>query len=458
MLTNIAENDLRLQIITETFEYSDIPMFWCTDSSFAIVNTSFLTLTKYTKEELLQKGFNDVSKKQASQLSLQEMFSTTKRDFKILTWVLETANGDSISLELRITQFFIDTQQYYYGVVRNLSSKQPQTPVFKEDAERLEIALQASEQGLWDWNVIANETFYSKEYYALLGYENEGFAANYGSWVSMLHPDDIDSATTHWESFIANSENDYTDEFRLQKKDESYIWVCSQGRVIDRDKKGVPLRIIGIIKNIDVKKLNELKIHTQTQKLIDYTFFNSHRLRAPLSSILGLTELLKLEYSPEIVESLSTVSHQLDDMVHEINQILVGDSFNYKQLQNTPIKKISLIDNDKVLHIVYKKTIERYTENVEITAYERAKQVLELLDNKTLNTDLILLDIDSAFDIWGFLEAFNKTESVIPIYLLAKNIAITDTVKATNFDCVKGILLKPLDRQAFANFINQVNN
>lgn len=458
MLSNITENFDVLGVINETFTRSGIPMFWCTESNFIIVNDSFIKLTGYTKIELQEKSFNNITSTQTKQLLLEEIFTSKKREFKIITWALDTKEDKKVSLELRLTQFFIDRKRYYYGVVRNLSSKLPQTPIFIENEERLQLALQASEQGLWDWNTAADETFYSKEYYEMLGFENNAFVANYESWAERLHPDDIDTALAVWEDFINTNKDFYTSEFRMRKKDGSYLWVCSQGKVIYKDKNSIPIRVIGIIKNINTKKIAELNTLVQTQKLIDYAFFNSHQLRAPLSSILGLTELLKHEYSAEIVSSLEKVSKQLDEKVHEINKILIGDSFNYKKLQNSAIKKISLVDNDKILHVVYKKTIERYGNNIEITAYERAKQILELLNNKTLNTDLILLDIDSAFNVWDFLDEFTKTESPIPIYLLAKNIAFADTIKATNYNCIKGILLKPVDKQAFENLIKQSSN
>lgn len=458
MLSNISEENSRLNIINETFNHSAIPMFWCSSKSFIIFNKAFLSLTEYTDKELLSKHFNELSNDQIAQLKLEELFFTNEREFKITTWVIANASGKTISLELRITQLIVNGEYYYYGVVRNLSSLTPQVPVFIEDKKRLEIALKASKQGLWDWNVGANETFYDKEYYSLLGYDVNDFSPNYEIWLDMLHPDDVDRAVTIWEDFVSSGKNEYQDEFRLKKKDGSYIWVTSKGLTIDKNKENKPVRVIGVVQNINDKKLDELKIQVQTQKLIDYTFFNSHRLRAPLSTIMGLAELLKHEYSTEIVENLEQVSHQLDNVIHEINQILVGENLNYKNYQNNPIKKISLIDNDKLLHVVYKKTIERYTNNIEITAYERAKQVLELLENKTLNTDLILLDIDSAFDIWGFLDEFDKTEVQTSIYILAKNIAITDTIKVAHYNCVKGILLKPLDRKTFTTLIAQMSN
>lgn len=460
MLSNIIGEKDCFEIMNETFEHSLIPLFWCDDNSFTIVNHSFIKLTGYTQNELLSKTFDDITLEANAHDSLNKIFPFNKRETKVFTWVIQKEDATPISVELRLTQFYIDhTKRYYFGMVRRfLEEVEPESNVFIEEHKRLQIALEASKQGLWEWNVPENETKYSKEYYEMLGYNNQAFVANYEVWLDMLHPYDIDTAVARWEDFENSDKETYRDEFRLKRKDGEYLWVCSEGKKIDNDKQGKPIRIVGIVRDINDRKLDEQKIQTQTQRLIDYAFFNSHRLRAPLSSILGLTNLLKHEYSPEIVKSLEKVSTQLDDVVHELNQILVGDTEEFKISYHAPVKKISLIDKDKIMHVAYKKSIERYSEDVEINSFDRAKQVLELVNNKTLSTDLVLLDIDSAFDIWGFLDEYDKTYTQTPIYLLAKNIPFNYTIKASQYNCVKGILLKPLDRKAIEGFMQQLSN
>lgn len=458
MLTTIDEQNHRYAIIDETFEHSEIPLFWCRDGKFIMLNHSFCTLTGFEKEDLLAKHFDELTDGELPQLSLADTFTpTTEREVKIFAWVLKHKNGTPISVELRLTRFYLNGAAYYFGLVRNLSKKGNTGELFAENLLRLGLAMQVSRQGMWEWNVAANETFYSEEYYSILGYENEAFVPTYKFWAESLHPDDMDTVLAIWDDFVQSDRTRYSDEFRLKQKNGDYIWVHSEGMVINRDAQGKTLRMVGIVADINEKKLNELRVQEQTQKLVDYAFFNSHRLRAPLSSILGLAELLKHEYSPEIVDSLDKVSKQLDEVVHEINQILVGDTSQYKLDTQSPIKKVSLVGGDKIFHVVYKKTFERYA-HVQTTSHEKAAFVLQLMKEKVLDTDLIILDMHTGINVWEFLEESAQLTNKKPVYLLTNNITMEEALRASQYECVKGILLKPMGKQAILDFISQANN
>lgn len=460
MLTTIEETGHRYEIIDQTFEHSEIPLFWCDRERIIMLNRAFCTLTGFSKEQLLTKNFDDLSSKTSHQLSIKEIFSnSSNREYHIFTWLIKNAEGKTTSVELRLTRFYLgNNNPYYFGLIRNLSKKNDKEELFSEHLHRLNLAMQVSKQGMWEWNTISDETFYSAEYYSILGYDDNAFVPNRENWVDDLHPDDVDIVITIWDDFVSSKKDRYSDEFRLKTKEGSYIWVHSEGMVIDRDADGNVIRVVGIVADINDKKLNELKVQEQTQKLVDYAFFNSHRLRAPLSSILGLAEILKHEYSPEIVASLDTVSKQLDEVVHEINQILVGDTSGYKLNAQSPIRKVSLVGDDKIFHVVYKKTFERYAHNVETTSHQLAAKVLEMMRGKMLDTDLIILDMNAGINVWEFLDEIKNLPNRKPVYLLTKDINMDDAIKASSYDCVKGVLLKPMGKQAILDFISQVNN
>lgn len=450
------DKELRYDIINQTLENSEIPLFWCEKGRFIMLNAAFCQLTGYTKEELLGLNFDDITAINGKQTPLNSLFTNNQeREAQVFIWVLKTKDERKVSTEIRLTRLYEHNIPYYFGIIRNLSDKETNVDLFEEEKESLRMALRFSSQGMWEWNINADETYYSPEYYEMLGYENDAFNPNYRNWAAMIHPEDVDKAVAIWDDF-ENSDNDtYHDEFRLKKKSGEYIWVSTEGRVMQRDETGKPLRIIGIVANIHNRKLAEIKIQEQTQKLVDYAFFNSHNLRAPLSTILGLVEVLKFEQTEEVINSLEIVSKQLDQVVHEINNILIGDSAELSA--NTkfgPVKKISLVGEDKIFHIVYKKTFEKYATGIETTTHQKAVKVLELLQSKILETDLILIDLSNDADAWGLLTEFEKLENRIPIYLLTDSIKINDALMASKYKTVKGILLKPLSKQSLLNVIN----
>ncbi len=86
--------------------------------------------------------------------------------------------------------------------------------------------------------------------------------------------------------------------------------------------------------NIEVRTR---QLNQQNRQLIQYAFFNAHKVRGPLARILGLVNLLpKAEHQTEfrfILDRLNESAHELDKVVHEINLILESktvsqDNFN----------------------------------------------------------------------------------------------------------------------------------
>ncbi|MGB0429601.1 MAG: PAS domain S-box protein [Bacteroidia bacterium] len=89
------------------------------------------------------------------------------------------------------------------------------------------------------------------------------------------------------------------------------------------------VKIIGTIQDITdnfslQKKLadKDNEINESKKRMSQYSFMNSHKVRAPLSNILGLIQLLKLEYNAELFEMLEKSADELDHVIHEVNSIL----------------------------------------------------------------------------------------------------------------------------------------
>ncbi|MFY0675064.1 MAG: PAS domain S-box protein [Bacteroidia bacterium] len=76
---------------------------------------------------------------------------------------------------------------------------------------------------------------------------------------------------------------------------------------------------ITIQKNLEQK---EKQISANKKLISEYSFVNSHKVRAPLSNILGLIQLIKLEHNEELLEMLEKSADELDHVIHEVNSLL----------------------------------------------------------------------------------------------------------------------------------------
>lgn len=114
-----------------------------------------------------------------------------------------------------------------------------------EAMERFNEAMLAIEDGIWDWNIVTNEVYYSPAWQTMLGYDVGEIAQVIDSWRELLHPDDLEMAFNHAQRFINNESKEYRMEFRMICKDGSSKWVLARAKDAERDEDGKVTRIIG---------------------------------------------------------------------------------------------------------------------------------------------------------------------------------------------------------------------
>ncbi len=136
--------------------------------------------------------------------------------------------------------------------------KRSQKELF-DSRERLKLAMNASNQGLWDWDMTGDEVYFNDNYCTMLGYEPGELPMKLDTWVKLLHPDDKDRAIEKVRYYIEN-DIPYKIEFRLRCKDGSYKWIMGQGKIFKFDEMGKPLRAVGTHLDIDQRKQAEEKI------------------------------------------------------------------------------------------------------------------------------------------------------------------------------------------------------
>jgi PAS domain S-box-containing protein len=128
------------------------------------------------------------------------------------------------------------------------------TQKLTESEERLSLALIASKSGIWDWNVKTGEMFFDSNYFTLAGYEPNEFDGSYDEWEKRVHPDDVDRAKKAIEDYLTGQSGSYVQDFRFKNRDGSWQWLLDQGKVIERDERGNPVRFIGMHTDITGRK------------------------------------------------------------------------------------------------------------------------------------------------------------------------------------------------------------
>ena len=88
----------------------------------------------------------------------------------------------------------------------------------RSSEERLQLALEGADLGLWDWNLKTGAAHYSERYYTMLGYEVGEVAGDSTLWQKLVHPDDLERVREEFEDCLSHSGSNWSIEYRLRKK------------------------------------------------------------------------------------------------------------------------------------------------------------------------------------------------------------------------------------------------
>lgn len=151
-------------------------------------------------------------------------------------------------------------------IVNRALQRQQSEIALKESEDRWQLALEATSDGIWDWNIDTNELFISARIKQMLGYKAHEFISEVSFWANRIHPDDVDRVLAASEAHRAQKTPYYTAEYRLRCQDGRYIWVLDRAKAL-RNDAGEAIRMTGSISNINARKQAEADLNQLNQEL-----------------------------------------------------------------------------------------------------------------------------------------------------------------------------------------------
>lgn len=126
-----------------------------------------------------------------------------------------------------------------------------------DDSQRFALAIAGNSDGVWDWNVVTGEVWFSDRWCAMLGYEPGEIAPHVSAWESLVHPADLPVVMARVADHLEGRSDHYETEHRVRTRDGRWHWILDRGRIVARDSDGRPLRMVGTHTDISRSKGEE---------------------------------------------------------------------------------------------------------------------------------------------------------------------------------------------------------
>lgn len=144
-----------------------------------------------------------------------------------------------------------------FGTVQDITDHERAEKALQESENRFQYAMEATTDGLYDWNIQTNEIYFNPGYFTMLGYEPDELPHTFETYEGLVHPEDAERSAQKLSHYLSTGEGDNSIEMRFRSKSGLWMWMLSRGKIVEYDEEGKPLRFVGTNVNIDTIKRQE---------------------------------------------------------------------------------------------------------------------------------------------------------------------------------------------------------
>ncbi|TGK00006.1 PAS domain S-box protein [Leptospira langatensis] len=271
----LSASELNSHLLRSLVDYSPsvITILNVRTGVFEEINSTAEKLFGYTRKELLSMGPSDISPesqpngRDSKSFAMEKVGLALKGEIPIFKWNHSHKNGTIIPCEIHLV-LIPGTTHLVRGNIIDLRSEIAAEALLKSKEERLDLVIKSADLGFWDWNITEGSILPNEKWASLLGYTLQELDPNYKFWESSVHPEDYEKTVNQLNLHLKGELELFDADFRMKCKDGSWKWIRSRGKVWERDKKGNPIRALGIHLDISESKETE-RILEEKERTLD---------------------------------------------------------------------------------------------------------------------------------------------------------------------------------------------
>jgi PAS domain S-box-containing protein len=193
-------------------------------------------------------------------------FKRLHSNLRHLTWQTQQVARGDLSHHVDFLGEFSDA---FNSMIDALRDKRRVELQLKLSEERLGLALEAAELGLWDYDIKSGNVIFNEGWAKMLGYASEEVEPTIDFWRRLIHSEDQEAFVTAWEAHLKGLTPSFRLEHRVSAKSGDLKWMLCLGRVVDTGADGNPSRMAGIFVDITDRKEAEAALLDAHASLLD---------------------------------------------------------------------------------------------------------------------------------------------------------------------------------------------
>ncbi len=222
----------------------------------------------YKSEELIGRNFSEYVPAREMPKYLTQLSNVFfHREVKHFKTQIYHKDGRMVDVEINGRLVRQNGKLVGEGTIKDITGTKRAEEALRKSEERFSLAMDAANDGLWDWEVSTENIYFSPGCYRMLGYEPNDFESTWDNWRKLIHPDDLESVIKNIRNYRENSGHSRPNEFRAKAKDGSWHWLLSRGKIVERDIKGKASRVIGTHVDITERKHANEALLEERQRL-----------------------------------------------------------------------------------------------------------------------------------------------------------------------------------------------
>jgi len=226
--------------------------------------------------------------------------------------------------------YYLEDQERLVTVSTNITRFKHTEMNLMRSENRWQTAFTSVGQGVLQWNIEKDETYYSHWYKEHFGFDSAENGQSFSGWLNKIHPEDLNRVKQAFWAHRMNKTNRYEAEYRLVSKNGEYRWILAKGKIIDNGNHFGNLEYIGIHTDItDLKRVeqalaeSETRYRTLYENLTDTVFV----MKVVVEGILEFYEVNEvacqiLGYSREELLSMSPLEVCSEEFVKVYQDII----------------------------------------------------------------------------------------------------------------------------------------